>query len=452
MKLIDLNREGGIGANCQLLLIGSFNILVDAGMHPKKVGVESLPDISRMAGVKLDFVLLTHCHLDHLGALPVVLRNQPDAQVLMSIPSISIAERMLRNSCNVMRRQREELNLPELPLFTHREVDRIVPQFFPMTYNRTSTFDKNGEELSVTFFPAGHIAGAGGIELVHGRQKIFLTGDVLFAPQKILPGAKFPSRHVDTLIVETTRGQSERLEFQTRASEIERLITKVREVIERGGSCLIPVFALGRMQEILTILHEARRHDKIPRCPVFCSGLGIDLVDYFDEIARKTGLVQFRRQVVDELDAQPLPKNLQPGRDLQRNAIYVLSSGMLVENTPSYRVAACLVGHPRNAICYVGYCDPETPGGKMLETQAGDDFIFEALDFTTPIKADIERFELSGHADREELLEFILAVNPRVVVLTHGDPPARAWFAETLKTIAPAMRVIDPVPLKEETL
>jgi Cft2 family RNA processing exonuclease len=230
---------------------------------------------------------------------------------------------------------------------------------------------------------------------------------------------------------------------------VARLLETITTVIGAGGSCLIPVFALGRMQEILTILHEAQEKGAIPNCAVFGSGLGMDLADYFDEISRKTGLIQFRRGILDEMNVQPLPRNLKPGRDMQENAIYVVSSGMLVENTPSYRVAASLLGHKRNAICYVGYCDPDTPGGKMLEMDVGEPFVFEAFDYTTPIRARVERFELSGHADRSELVEFVLTVNPRVVILTHGDPPARAWFAGEIKRLAPEIEVLDPEPLKE---
>ncbi len=452
MKLIDLNTEGGIGANSLFLQLGSFNVLVDAGMHPKKAGLAALPDFRVIGKRHLDFLILTHCHLDHLGAIPIVLRDHPETQVLMSVPSLSLAERMLRNSCNVMKRQREEFGLPELPLFTHREVDRVVAQFYPMTYDRTSTYDKDGEELSITFFPAGHVAGAGGVELIHNDRKIFFTGDVLFTPQKILPGARFPERHVDTLVIETTRGAQERPEGADRSSEVDRLLTKIREVIEGGGSCLIPVFALGRMQEVLTILHEAQEKKQIPPCPIFCSGLGMDLADYFDEISRKTGLIHFRREILKDLNVQPMPRNLRPGRNPRENAIYVMSSGMLVENTPSYAVAASLLGHKGNAILYVGYCDPDTPGGKMLETEIGAPFVFEAFDYTTKIRADVEKFELSGHADRSEIVEFVLAVNPRLVVLTHGDPPAREWFAEEIKRLAPEIEVLDPEPLKEISL
>jgi len=118
MKLTDLNREGGIGANSLYCELGSFKFLVDAGLHPKKVGFGALPDFSRIKDVRLDFVVLSHCHLDHLGALPVVMRDRPDTEVLMSMPSQVLAERMLHNSCNVMKRQREEHSIPEYPLST----------------------------------------------------------------------------------------------------------------------------------------------------------------------------------------------------------------------------------------------------------------------------------------------------------------------------------------------
>ena len=79
---------------------------------------------------------------------------------------------------------------------------------------------------------------------------------------------------------------------------------------------------------------------------------------------------------------------------------------MMVERTPSYTLASGLVGHARNTIGFVGYCDPDTPGGQLLATKPGDEFLFEAANVKAKVKARVERFELSGHADREELLEF----------------------------------------------
>ncbi len=449
MKLTDLNRDGGIGANCLYCELGDFKFLVDAGLHPKNVGYPALPDFERIADITLDFILLTHCHLDHLGALPVALRDRPATEVLMSLPSHSLAERMLHNSCNVMMRQRNELSIQEYPFFTHQEVERVAGQFRGLRYDRPEVIKKNGESLEITFFSSGHVAGAAGVQLTHHKRRIFFSGDVLFEPQRILKGAHFPPHHFDTIVLETTRGATERTPEKTRASEVARLLDTINETLQGGGSCLIPVFALGRMQEILTIIRDARKSGDLVESPVFCSGLGMDLADYFDQISKRTGLVQFRRSVLRDLKVKPLPRKLKPGRDLNQNAIYVVSSGMLVEKTPSYQVASCLLGYQRNAICYVGYCDPDTPGGKMLDNPSADEFAFDALDYTSPMKARIERFELSGHADRDELIEFAMAAEPRAIVLTHGDPPAREWFRETINKAAPGIKIVDPEPGEE---
>ncbi len=449
MKLTDLNRDGGVGANSLYCELGAFKFLVDAGLHPKQVGYDAVPDFAAIKDAKLDFVVLSHCHLDHLGSLPVVLKNRPETEVLMSLPSQALAERMLHNSCNVMKRQRSDLGIEEYPLFTHEEIDGVGRQFRALRFDRPEKLEKDGETLEITIFSSGHVAGAAGVRIAHQQQRIFFSGDVLFDPQRILQGAHFPPHHFDTIVLETTRGATERTPEKTRESEVKRLLETINDTLQGGGSCLIPVFALGRMQEILTILRDARKDGDLAESPVFCSGLGLDLADYFDQISKRTNLVKFRRKVLQELKVKPLPRKLKPGRDLNQNAIYVVSSGMLVENTPSYQVASCLLGHERNSICYVGYCDPDTPGGKMLEDPDASEFEFEALDYTSPMKARIERFELSGHADRDELIDFTVAAEPKTVVLTHGDPPARDWFSETFNKVAPKIRVVDPVPGKQ---
>ena len=122
---------------------------------------------------------------------------------------------------------------------------------------------------------------------------------------------------------------------------------------------------------------------------------------------------------------------------------------MMVEKTPSYVIASGMLGHARNTIGFVGYCDPDTPGGQLLATRPGDTFPFSAVHVDAKVLARIERFELSGHAEREELLEFAVQTDARSIVLTHGDPAARAWFAQQLAEKLPKAQVLDPVPLKQ---
>ncbi len=449
MKLTDLNRDGGIGANCSLLQLGDLRILVDCGMNPKHMGRRATPDFSPLRDQPLDLIIITHCHLDHIGSLPIAMREHPDTPVIMSTSSRMLIERMLRNSASVMKRQKEETNLPDLPLFSHAEIERMKGRLTGIPYGHAKHFRGNREEIDIILHPAGHVAGAAGIELRHKHRQIFITGDVQFENQRTLPGAKFPSGHFDTLILETTRGDTDSSENKPRGEELNRLIDNINETIKRGGSFLIPIFALGRMQEILTVMHDARKFGKLVDCPIFASGLGMDLADYFDEIARKTKHIQFSRSIIKDLHAQPLPRKIQAGVDPQQNALYIVSSGMLVEHTPSYNLASGLVGHTRNTIGFVGYCDPETPGGKLLATKHGESFLFEKAQVKTKIKARIDRYELSGHADREDLLEFAIQAAPRSIVLTHGDQPARDWFDQQFAELMPKTKVIDPVPGKE---
>jgi len=113
MKLIDLNRDGGIGANSLFVQFGDLRVLVDCGLHPKKVGRAATPDFSPLRGITLDLIIVTHCHLDHIGSLPVVMREHPDTPVIMTQGSRMLIERMLHNSANVMMRQREDENIPD---------------------------------------------------------------------------------------------------------------------------------------------------------------------------------------------------------------------------------------------------------------------------------------------------------------------------------------------------
>ncbi len=449
MRITDLNRKGGIGSNSLLVEIGNFKLVVDAGLHPKYAGPEAIPDFSRLADIALDCVIVTHCHLDHIGGLPVLLKQHKEAKVFMSRSNSMLLERMLHNSCNVMKRQKAEMNIEEYPLFTHEDIDDIGQRFIPVEYQAPLKLESGGETLEITFHKAGHVAGAVGFELKHNGRKIFFTGDVLFTPQRILPGAKFPGNvDFDTIVTETTRGETETNPNKTRQAEVDRLIAAVKNTLERGGSVLIPVFALGRMQEILSIINDARKADKFLRTPVFAAGLGLDICNYFDQISKRTGDIKFTRKVIKELQLRRPPRKLVPGKELKEQGIYVLSSGMLVGHTPSYMMASTLMHSDRNSIFFVGYCDPDTPGGKLMEKEPGDTFTFEVIDYETKIRAQIERFELSGHANREELLEFALQANPKNVILTHGDQGARDWFAKELKAADPELNVIDPQPLE----
>jgi Cft2 family RNA processing exonuclease len=431
MIYTDLNPADGMGANCCLVEIGPFKLVIDCGINPKELGLKATPNLNLLDGQNLDLAILTHCHLDHLGALPLLLKHVPDVEILMSLPSQMLYQRMLRNSVNVMQRQPEEHYIPEYPLYSYEDIDRLANHVHPILYGKTKLLEKQGEVLEVTLYSSGHVVGAAAIELVYKHRRIFFTGDVLFEQQSILQGAKFPNHSFDTLVMETTRGATEADPYYNRNEEVKKLIETVGNTLKSGGSVLIPVFALGRMQEILNLLHRARLRGEIPDTPVFSSGLGMELADYIDKITKRTELCTFSTKVIREMRVKPV-KNLRPGKRVPIPGLYVCSSGMMVQHTPSWRVAASLLPYHENLVCFVGYCDPDTPGGQLLKTKPGENFLFEALNLDLPLRARIRRFDLSGHANREELMSLAIRCDPRSVVLTHGDPEAREWFEKSL--------------------
>jgi Cft2 family RNA processing exonuclease len=234
VKIIDLNRAGGIGANSLYLEIGPFSLVVDAGINPKVVGKETMPEFDKIPARHLDAIILTHCHLDHLGSMPVLSRNFPSTPIITSQPSAILAPRMLHNSLNVMRIQREELGVREYPLYSRADITRARAQFSsPPRSKSPRRLNRGSEELTITLYGAGHVAGAASILLTYKHRKIFITGDVLFEEQWTVPGADLPREEVDTLITETTKAASDR--SGSRLEEATRLLHSINATLAAGG-------------------------------------------------------------------------------------------------------------------------------------------------------------------------------------------------------------------------
>src|SRR5512147_2918618 len=136
MKIWNLNPDKDIGATAWFLELEGHRLLMDAGVHPRMEGREGLPVFSLVKDQEVDAIAISHCHHDHVGALPVALRYFPQAHVLMTELSYFLVERVLHNSVNVMTRQRDEMGIREYPLFSHDEVDRYAPIFQGYKYNR----------------------------------------------------------------------------------------------------------------------------------------------------------------------------------------------------------------------------------------------------------------------------------------------------------------------------
>jgi Cft2 family RNA processing exonuclease len=453
MRFINLTRHNEIGANSYFLEVSGRKIILDAGLHPKKYGEEALPNYRRVADGEVEAVFISHAHQDHIGSLPILTRRQPQAKVFMTPATARLTEIMLHNSVNVMSRQRDELALGSYPLFTHREADQSREVWHEVGVGHRWSIDgerlgSDGSEPSFEFFYAGHILGSTGVLFRDGGRKIFYTGDVNFLDQTLQKQADFPVEPLDVVIIETTRGDRALRPNFSRAHEEDRFLNCLLEAFARGGSVLIPVFALGKTQEILALLHRFRSNGAL-EAPIYIGGLSTKISIVYDALASSPQRSYPGLQLLSTLS--PFVLN---GRDIamtqiQRNRLYVLSSGMMTENTLSNQMAARFVDRPEQSIFFVGYADPDSPAGKLKAAKDGGLLQLEDGGSRMPLLCTRDEFDFSGHAPRELLLDYIVKTTPKVVVLIHGDPPSLDWFREAISSALPACQVIIPEPDRE---
>lgn len=451
MEFVSLNREIEIGANSYLIEVDGRRIVLDCGMHPKRRGYAAMPDYSLVSSGPLDAIVVTHAHQDHIGTLPVLTRDQQGTPVFMTDVTQRIGEIMLHNSVNVMTRQREDEGVMDYPLFTHRGVEFSREMWRPVPVRKVFTLegDKgegNGTEPTLEFYHAGHILGSVGVMLRGEGRSVFYTGDVNFDRQTLMAPADFPTEGVDVLVMEATRGDSPQRPEWTRADEEERLETAIRAAFERGGSVTIPVFALGKTQEILTMLWEMRRRLSRDVIPIYIGGLSTKITTAYDAFAHSPDRTRPQLQLLNEVAPYVLSGNEVHTFSPRRNCIFALSSGMMTEHTLSNYWVRKILPDANQSLFFVGYSDPESPAGKVRAAKPGD---LVELDPELPpveLRCHIEEFNFSAHASRESLLDYAVRLRPRKILLVHGDPPAVAWFERELSARLPETDVIIPHP------
>lgn len=452
MKITNLNPAHDIGASAWLVDFEGHRLLLDSGVHPKREGRDALPLFDQAGDQELDAIVLSHCHHDHVGSLPLAVRRFPRAHVLMTELSYFLVDRVLHNSVNVMTRQRDELGIRDYPLFTHDEVDDISAVFQGFRYNREiewAAFHKARAGVpspTLEFLDAGHALGSAGVMIRGEHSTLFYTGDVSFHDQTLLKGARFEDVQAEVVILETTRGARAAVPGFHREAELERLAQAILATHARKGSVLIPVFALGRTQEILAQIALLMRAGRLPRQPVYIGGLGRVFTEIYDLQAHRTHRHHSSLSLTESLDLQVLDRRQMESMKIGAGRLFVLTSGMMNPNTAAHDLALRMLEEERHGIFFVGYADPETPAGRLRAAKAGETFTFGALDRQVRRACEVLEFDLTAHANREELVDFIDRTRPRAVVLGHGEEAARAWFREELRSRHPRMRVFDPGP------
>jgi Cft2 family RNA processing exonuclease len=227
-----------------------------------------------------------------------------------------------------------------------------------------------------------------------------------------------------------------------------RLTEAIHRVLKRKGCVLIPTFALGRTQEILALLALLMRAGKLKEQPIYIGGLGRVFTEIYDLEAHRTHRQHSNLQLHEALNLVVLDPGQAEKMKLTGGRIFVITAGMMSEHTAAHDLAVRMIGDEKQAIFFVGYADPDTPGGRLKQAKHGETFVFSPSAGRVTRRCEVQDFDLTAHANREELLDFVREVSPRAVLLGHGDEDSRDWFEQQIRARHPKMKIVQPSPGK----
>lgn len=435
IEYLALGRSRGIGASAHYLRMGEWGILLDAGLDPNAEAGEALPDYERIKDRPVNAIIISHAHLDHLGSLPVAVRYFPHARIYMTPATAALSETLLFHYLRVQERRAREERLKYSPPYLPGEVENLLYLFQSFEYNfpfRIHGFQES--DIEIVLWDAGHILGSAGVEIRWQGRRLFYTGNTRKSAQFILKGARYPT-NTDILITECTYGADKQAPLYRKSKEIARFARFLKDRIALGGAVLIPVFALGRTQEIMVLLHRLIQKNKIPPVPIYLTGFGISINKIYDRLLHKV-YPEYRTRRLRAIVYNTLRE-----KRFRKPAIILATSGMMMPNTLSYEIAGSFLKEPRNAIAFVGWADPETPGGSLREKKMEK---VRAIFGVEEIICGMDVFHFSAHSHREELLGLVRRLNPQTVILCHGEAEALEWMQQQITERKLAETVIIP--------
>ncbi len=423
------------GAN-YLLETNKSKILIDCGLFQggrkiEKKNEEPFPYSPK----EIDFVLITHAHLDHIGRLPKLIENGFRGEILSTKPTRDFARLILEDSQKLLREKAKRAGV--IPLVEKEYVKNIIKMF------RVADYDdgiKITEEILVCFKEAGHVLGSASIEVTVNNKKLVFSGDLGSSRMSIL---REPAviKNADYIIIESTYGDRLHEENQECKDMVEDI---VEETILRGGVLMIPSFALERTQQLLYHFNELIENKRIPQIPIFVdSPLAIKLTDIYKQYPeyynRKTNLLIKSGDDIFKFPGLKFTLSTKESKEINNiipPKIIIAGAGMSQGGRIIHHEARYL-SDPKNTLLIVTYQAKGTLGRKILE---GADKV-EILDKIIPIKAKIEHINgYSSHADQKDLINWLSntigpnsSKRPKKTFVCHGEKKPANILAQYIK-------------------
>lgn len=368
-----------------VLAKGKENVLFDCGVkiQPEPPKYPELPD-------GIDACIISHAHLDHCGSIPALF-SKSDVPVYMTDVTLELASLLIKDSMKVARK-----NGYPTP-FGKAEFKHMKKNVRTVGYGQKFRIG----EFSCTLHDAGHIPGSAGA-LLNADKKIFYTGDIQTADSRLLRGCRLP-KEADMLIIESTYAKKD---HPVREKEEHRLIEAVEEALHKDEVALIPVFAVGRAQEVLLILEKYANKIALDGMTKAASDIIADYSYYLKDRNRFRNVLKKVRFVHPEDNKEKIMK---------KHPIIISSAGML-GGGPAISYLRYIQKRHHSKILFTGFLVEESPGKNLIATK-----IFKNAEEQFHVHCDLQQFELSAHAGKSGLFEIIEKLNPKQVICVHGE-------------------------------
>lgn len=435
MKIQFLGACQQVTGSCAYLEIDNLRLLVDCGMFQERAFLNRNWDPFPISPSSLDYILLTHVHLDHAGLIPRLVHGGFKGKILMTTSSGALLPVVLLDSAKIQeedakyKRKRHKKEgrkgpFPVIPLYTMEDAEKSLRLFEEVPYEQSTVLDQN---VSVVFHDAGHILGSAMIELQIRHQqktiKMVFSGDI---GQTDKPLIKDPTvfDSADYIVMESTYGDRDHEDSEDVEVQLEKIIVST---VKAGGNIVIPTFAIERAQELLYHLSRLVRLDRIPYLMMFLdSPMALDVTDVFlqnktdldDETVKlfKEGQSPFRFPGLKFVRSTQESKAI---NHIRGSCVIMAGSGMCTGG----RVKHHLVNNISNSkatILFVGYQARGTLGRLIVDGR--EDVRIHGK--TYKVRARISRIDgFSAHADRTSLLKWLdgLSAPPKKIFLVHGE-------------------------------
>jgi len=425
MTITPLGSGQEVGRSCHLLTFRGTTMLLDCGIHPGYDGMSGLPYFDNVDPAAVDVVLITHFHLDHVAGLPYFTeRTGFVGRVFMTHPTRAVARLLLGDYLRLMAMKRggggDGGNDDDgSVLYTEAELQSCIDKIELVDYHQTIELDLSSG-LKFHALNAGHVLGAAMFHIELGGRTILYTGDYSMEEDRHLMAAEIPHTvNPDVLIVESTYG------VQVHASRAERearFTGTIERIVTGGGRCLIPVFALGRAQELLLILDEYwQDHPHLRSVPIYyASKMASRALRVYQTYANMMN-VRIRKQM--DLGNPFAFRHIRNLKSIDVNSFddrgpsVVFASPGMLQSGVSRQLFDRWASDPKNGCLIAGYAVEHTLA-KEIMSQPREVVTMEGR--RQPLNCLVDYVSFSAHVDFVQNRDFITTVNPRNIVLVHG--------------------------------